>query len=87
MPEPTEKQGLQRLLGMVTYLDKFCKDLAILIRPLRNILKKDAAWCWDDQQRQAMTTLKTMLSMLPVLCLFYVDKPVIVSIEASSIGL
>ncbi len=87
MPDSTDKQGLQRLLGMVTYLDKFCKDLAILTRPLRDILKKDAAWCWDDQQRQAMTTLKTVLSTLPVLRLFDVDKPVVVSVDASPIGL
>ena len=87
MPDSTDKQGLQRLLGMVTYLDKFCKDLAILTRSLRDILKKDAAWCWDDQQRQAMTTLKTVLSTLPVLRLFDVDKPVVVSVDASPIGL
>lgn len=44
MPDPTEKTGLTRLLGMVTYLDKFCKNLAALTRPLRDMLKKDVAW-------------------------------------------
>ena len=28
MPDPTDMVGLQRLLGMVTYLDKFCQGLA-----------------------------------------------------------
>lgn len=40
MPDPVDKPGLQRLLGMITYLDKFSKDLATLTRPLRDILKK-----------------------------------------------
>jgi len=40
MPETTDKQSLQRLLGMVTYRDKFCKDLATLTCPLRDILKR-----------------------------------------------
>lgn len=87
MPDPTDKQSLQRLLGMVTYLDKFCKDLATLTRPLRDILKKDAAWCWDEQQMKAMATLKTVLSSLPVLRLFDVSKPVLVSVDASPVGL
>jgi hypothetical protein len=87
MPDPTDKQSLQRLLGMVTYLDKFCKDLATLTRPLRDILKKEAAWCWDEQQRKAMTNLKTVLSSLPVLRLFDVSKPVLVSVDASPVGL
>jgi len=34
-----------------------------------------------------MTTLKTVLSSLPVLRLFDVNKPVIVSVDASPIGL
>jgi hypothetical protein len=72
---------------MATYLDKFCKDLATLTRPLRDILKKDAAWCWDEQQVKAMTTLKTVLSSLPVLRLFDVSKPVLLSVDASPVGL
>ena len=44
MPDPVDKPGLVRLLGMVTYLDKFCQNLATITRPLWDILKKDAAW-------------------------------------------
>lgn len=87
MPDPTDKQSLQPLLGMVTYLDKFCKDLATLTRPFRDILKKDAAWSWDEQQRQAMKTLKTVLSSLPVLRLFDVNKSVLLSEDACPVGL
>ena len=44
MPDPSSPPDLVRLLGMVTNLDKFCKNLAGLTRPLRNLLKADAAW-------------------------------------------
>jgi hypothetical protein len=87
MPDPTDKVGLQRLLGMVTYLDKFCQGLATLTRPLRDILKKDSAWCWEAQQQKAMAELKSTLSSLPVLRLFDVSKPVLVSVDASPVGL
>jgi hypothetical protein len=39
MPDPVDKPGLVRLLGMVTYLDKFCQNLVTITRPLRDILK------------------------------------------------
>jgi hypothetical protein len=44
MPDPTCPADLVRLLGMVTYLDKFCQNLAGLTRTLRDLLKADAAW-------------------------------------------
>jgi hypothetical protein len=44
MPDPFGPADLIRLLGMVTYLDKFYKDLPGLKRPLRDLLKVDAAW-------------------------------------------
>ena len=83
----TDKQGLVRLLGMVTYLDKFCKDLAVITRPLRNMLKQDVAWIWDDQQDQALSVLKAAISSLPVLKLFDLSKPVVVSMDASPVGI
>lgn len=87
MPDPTDKTGLTRLLGMVTYLDKFCKNLAALTRPLRDMLKKDVAWFWDSQQRKALSELKNAMSSLPILRLFDVNRPVVVSVDASPIGI
>ena len=86
MPDPTDKVGLQRLLRIVTYLDKFCQGLATLTRPLRDILKKDSAWCWEAQQQKAMDELKSTLLSLPVLRFFDVSKPVLVSVDASPVG-
>lgn len=48
MPDPTEPTALIRLLGMVTYLDKFCQNLAGLTRPLRDLLKGNAACVWES---------------------------------------
>ena len=87
MPDPVDKPGLVRLLGMVTYLDKFCQNLATITRLLRDILKKDAAWVWDSQQKQAMANLKSHISSLPVLRLFDASCPVVVSVDASPFGI
>jgi hypothetical protein len=87
MPDPAAPADLVRILGMVTYLDKFCQDLAGLTRPLRDLLKADAAWIWEEPQKVAFITLKNALASLPVLRLFDHSQPVVVSVDASPIGI
>ena len=55
MPAPPCPADLVRLLGMVAYLHKFCKDLAGLTRPLRSLLKAERDWIWEEPQ-QASTS-------------------------------
>ena len=86
MPEPKDTKYLQRLLGMVTYLDKFCKNLAEMTRPLRDLAKADVAWCWDKTHRLALENLKATIASAPVLSLLDPAKPVVVSVDASSVG-
>ena len=86
-PDPTDKKGLIRLLGMVTYLDRFCKDLAVLTRPLRDVLKEESAWVWGGQQKTALSALKEAMLSLPVLRLYDPAVPMVMSVDASPIGL
>ena len=39
MPEPHDKKGVQRLLGMVNYVGKFLPNVSEIISPLRELLK------------------------------------------------
>ena len=71
-----DKPGLIRLLGMATYLDKFCKNLATITRPLRDILKRNAAWIWVNQQKEAMANLKSSsVDAGGPACVHHVDGP------------
>ena len=46
--KPISKEELQRLLGMLNYLAKFCEHLSPLTKPLRDLLKSDVEWVlWD----------------------------------------
>ena len=40
MPSPTDKEAVQRLLGMTNYLQRFAPGLADATKPLRELLKK-----------------------------------------------
>ena len=41
MPPPPDKEGVQRVLGMINYVQKFAANLADLAKPLRELVKKD----------------------------------------------
>ena len=49
MPRPTDKAGVQRLLGMVNYVSKFIPNLSDLTTRLRTLLHQDVLWHWEKQ--------------------------------------
>ena len=48
MPKPTDKQGVQRLLGMVNYVQMFAPKLSEITEPLRQLIRKDTEFHWDS---------------------------------------
>ena len=86
MPTPTEKQSLQRLLGMITYLAKFLPNLSDVTEPLRRLLDRDV-WHWDHEHENALTQVKQLITREPVLRYFDDKKEVTLQCDASESGL
>ena len=82
MPEPCDKKGLQRFLGMVQYVAKFIPITA----PLRQLTRNDTEWSWKPELQAAFNQLKQSLVEETVLR-YYVTKPVTLSVDSSSTGL
>jgi hypothetical protein len=59
MPHPSDDAALVRLLGMGTYFDNFCNNLAGLTRPLNNLLTE--LW-WYFFRLYVFLSLSTVLS-------------------------
>ena len=53
MPAPTDKKGVERLLGTVNYLGKFIPNLASVTEPIVVLLRKDIEFHWSHQQVKA----------------------------------
>ena len=67
MPTPTDKQSIQRLLGMTIYLQKFSPRLLEVMTPLRKLTKHDNEFLWDEQVHGvALEETKKILSTTPV---------------------
>ena len=87
MAQPKSKKDLQRYLGMVNYLGKFCPRLAEYTGPLRILLQKKVEWQWNHEQEEAFKKTKEMLTRAPILAHFKTNKPVKITTDASSVGL
>ena len=89
MTAPETKQQLQSFLGMVTYLGNIIPHLSHHTEPLRQLLKKDVMFYWDDQLTQSFQEIKTLLKRATSKLLGYYDwrKEVIVQADASLRGL
>ena len=58
MPRPTDKAGVQRLLGMVNYLSKFIPNLSDLTTRLRQLLHQDVLRHWEKLQETSFKAIK-----------------------------
>ena len=89
MTVPETKQQLQSFLGMVTYMGNFIPHLSHHTEPLRQLLKKDVTFYWDDQLTRSFQEIKHLLKKATSKPLGYYNrrKAVIVQVDASLRGL
>ena len=68
MPPPADKEGVQRVLGMINHVQKFAPNLADLAKPPRELVKKDNEFVWDKEVHgQSLDQVKQVLTQAPVL--------------------
>uniref|UniRef100_A0A8C9XI52 Reverse transcriptase/retrotransposon-derived protein RNase H-like domain-containing protein n=1 Tax=Sander lucioperca TaxID=283035 RepID=A0A8C9XI52_SANLU len=87
MAPPTDKEGVRRFLGFVTYLSKFIPNLSEEDAPLRQLIKSNVEFSWQPAQEKAFGRLKDLCSHPPVLKYYDPAEPVVIFCDASSSGL
>ena len=88
MPIPTDKQGVQRLLGMVNFVQKFAPRLAEITTPLRDLIKKGNEFKWDEHVHgKALDEIRQTLAEPPVLRFFDPNVTPVLQCDASMNGL
>ncbi|CAI5660683.1 unnamed protein product [Oreochromis niloticus] len=87
MPRPTDVKAVQRLLGMVNYLAKFCPHLSDHCDLLRQLTHKDSEWNWTTRHDDAFQRLKETIAEAPVLKYYCPEEELTVQCDASDKGL
>ena len=66
MPTPKDRKGVQRLLGMVNYLQKFSPNLSTVAAPLRQLLRDDTPFFFEDALHgEVLRKIKTLILRRP----------------------
>ncbi|XP_045445826.1 uncharacterized protein K02A2.6-like [Melitaea cinxia] len=87
MPDPTNVKELQRILGMINYLGPFIENLSDKTKILRNLLKKNTIWLWDENCSQCLQSLKEEITKSPILVHYNPNIPLILSVDSSKSAL
>ncbi|MCG7876694.1 MAG: RNase H-like domain-containing protein [Candidatus Thiodiazotropha endolucinida] len=87
MDPPTCRSELETFLGMVTYLSRFCENLAEITSPLRKLLENNVLFSWDKPQDDAFQKVKDLITKAPVLAYYDKERPLTIQCDASKSGL
>jgi len=87
MPCPENKAALQRLLGMTTYLARYCRSYSDVTAPLRQMLAQDSEFRWDERHTAALEKIKQLLTTAPVLGYYSPQEEVTLQCDSSSYAL
>lgn len=49
MPPPSDMAGVQRVLGMVNYVQEFSPNLTDLAKSLRELVKQENEFVWEEE--------------------------------------
>ncbi|KAL5467494.1 hypothetical protein EMCRGX_G031729 [Ephydatia muelleri] len=86
-PVPSSVPQLRSFLGMINYYSKFIPNLATLLNPLNELLRKDVQWEWTDQREQAFKQAKQCLTSPNVLVHYDPTLPIKLAGDASAYGI
>ncbi|CAK1597505.1 unnamed protein product [Parnassius mnemosyne] len=85
-PVPTNVSELRAYIGMIMYYAKFVKNISTILAPLYNLLRTGIKFDWCDDCQRAFKKVKELLSSSKILMHYSSDLPIVLTCDASSVG-
>ena len=85
-PEPKNVSQVRAFLGMLNYYLCFLPDVATVLEPLHQLLRKGEKWKWLEEQQTAFDKAKELLQSADLLVHFDPEKELILETDASDYG-
>ncbi|XP_047993534.1 uncharacterized protein K02A2.6-like [Leguminivora glycinivorella] len=86
VPVPNNVSELRSFLGLVMYYAKFVPNISTILTPLYALLRKEVKYEWSDACMRAFKEVKRMLVSGDILAHYSPDLPLILTTDASSVG-
>jgi hypothetical protein len=87
VPVPKNVTDLQAFLGLLNYYHRFLPNVAGLLAPLHELLRKGVVWRWGNRQQAAFEASKRLLQSDRVLVHYRSDSDLVLSCDSSGFGL
>lgn len=84
---PKNKQAVHSFLGLVNWDRRFIKNLARLVKPLKDLLKKGKKFKWNEEQQKAFTGVKSAFAEASTLYLAKLGYKYGIYVDAAKSGL
>ncbi len=85
-PTPQNVENVRSFLGPPGYNWTFVRNFASIASPLTRLLKKDVPFIWHDAQRQALKSMKHVLTHTPELTFPDYKQPFTMCVDAPFLG-
>jgi hypothetical protein len=87
MRPPRTITEVRAFLGLAGYYRRYIKNFSARAKPLTELLQKETPWLWDERRQSAFQDLKDQLMSAEVMMLPDLEKPFILTTDASYQGL
>ena len=83
---PANRTDLRSFNGLCQQVGNFCDKISEALGPLYFLLKKQTAWDWSESCEAAFQEARKMLSVVPILSFYDVDRPTALYSDASRLN-
>ena len=84
---PQNAAEVASFLSAANFYMRFLPDFATLSEPLKELLRKEATWQWEAKHNVAFCKIKQLLTESPVLTPFNPESNLILTTDASNVGI